>query len=140
MKKLIIFLFTTLLFVSLLSAQNDNCSINIISTDPDNPTNLDCPGKENTFDWRTEYFEVPISFVPDGNMISPYWQTSNVLLDFLTNNDSPNFHDYLPEDGWELLDYNLDYDPVNQPFIYIAMYNKYQSFIRLFRTFSFPIV
>lgn len=125
---------TLCLLVFTLAAQEEQtfpCYYGI-STDPDNPVDTICGNLENTFDWRTEMFEVANN--PALSEIqSPFWDDENPSLSFLAEPFFPTFRDFELEDGWELLHYRMDYAP-NDDYVYFILYNKYESLIRVFTT------
>lgn len=127
--------------LSTLFTQGDPC-FRGITTHPDAPVNPECEDKVNSFDWRTPRYEVPTLIMPDGSISSPYWNTSSILLNFLTNRNTSTYHDFFPEDGWELLSVldNESFSQGNREIVHLVMYNKYESYIRFFRLFGTHII
>ncbi|MEO0724084.1 MAG: T9SS type A sorting domain-containing protein [Bacteroidota bacterium] len=125
---------TLCLLVFTLSAQPCDRSI---STDPDNPVNPQCPELINTFDWRTEMLPVTESTPglpsspPNLEIRSPFWEDESTGLNFLTDPFFSTFHDFEVADGWEMLYIDMEYRP-NKEYVYFMLYNKYESFIRVF--------
>ncbi len=127
---------TACLLVSTLLAQPCDHGI---STDPDAPVNPQCPTLINTFDWRTEMLPVTQSApglpsVPPNNEIrSPFWEDESPSMSFLAEPFYTTYHDFEVEEGWEILFMDMEYRP-NKNYVYFMLYNKYESFIRVFTT------
>lgn len=131
-------LHTLLLFYALalpLAGQDEPCTPTGVTTNPDEPINDLHPFYRNEyFDWRLSEYDAQLD--------------ENELIRRMTNpNEYPGggvYHladagDYLPEDGWELLsvdlglDRNGNWNPQGAGGeIYIILYNKYRSLIRVF--------
>lgn len=118
-------------------AQELNCSELydfVISSDPDNPINERHPQFEQQyFDWRSVYFGINWQGNTNQQEHSPFYQPGNDMLDHLKDKD-----DFKPEDGWELLNYNLGYNLMGNPIpnpkqnIYFILYNRYHAKLRVF--------
>ena len=110
------------------------CDPKGISTDPSNIINDEKDWARNVyFDWTQEEFSINSIYVEGRNISSPFFQGDNTIISrFLDNPDR------LPEDGWELVKFNLgldlesgdEIDPVG--FVYFMLYNKYTSVLRVF--------
>lgn len=125
------------------------CEPRNIRTDFDNPLNNERPDVQNNgvFDWvnNSRFNTVGIAHLQSGNpantIENPFW---------VNDDDAPFSHlalaeesDFLPENGWELLiwdlgyimdgrsnrDFGTSYDLITP---YFALYNKYSGQIRLF--------
>lgn len=133
-----IFLFLWLVGAVGATAQNCNtCGYKGITTDPSQPVNTEKETKKNTFfDWTNlgQYDVFSQNWLPPYNHIeSPFHQTGNFpLAQFIDNPDR------LPQNGWELIKYNLGYkddhtvNGLPNRNIYIVLYNKYTSILRIF--------
>lgn len=117
-------------FVNFAFAQ---CDFNNISTDPSQPLNsLHSDYANQFFDWTKINYE-NINWDNNDNWIrNPFHITSGQVSHF------SNTYDYLPEAGWELISYNFGYKLngstaiSNNKHIYMILYNKYRSIIRVF--------
>jgi hypothetical protein len=127
---------TACLLVSTLTAQPCDRGI---STDPDAPVNPQCPTQVNTFDWRTEMLPVsgnvptPPGIPPITELRSPFWEDESPSMSFLAEPNYTTYHDFEVEEGWEILFMDMEYRP-NKNYVYFILYNKYESFIRVFTT------
>jgi hypothetical protein len=132
MKTSILFIF--LMNICLLSTMNAQPCYNQISTNPGSPQNSHCPDMENVFDWRIEYIPSNSTIDPPGGTFrSPYYDEINTFLHFLTESIFSTYHDFEPEDGWELIgEFFNPVDPAD--FACFVMYNRYESFLRIFTT------
>lgn len=136
MKNYQFILWAICLFVCQPFLSQNNCDPKGITTDPDNPVNTELPYYRNDFfDWRTEFFDVNSNFIGASQVYSPY--STNL------NNNSNTLglavaKDYDPEDGWELMAWDMGFDEDNQPEspaagnIHFILYNKYTSVLRIF--------
>lgn len=83
----------------------------------------------NVWDWRVENYEIvrrPAAGAPIATSItSPFFLPNNTLQPNTVNLALPQVKDYEPEDGWELIFYNLGTlsAPVAEPAF--ALYNRY---------------
>jgi hypothetical protein len=133
-----IILFLLLIVTAATKAQNCNtCGYKGITTDPSQPVNTEKGTKKNTFfDWTNlgQYEVFSQNWPSPYNRIeSPFNQVGNFpLAQFIDNPDR------LPQNGWELIKYNLgfkdDHTPNGLPNrdIYIVLYNKYTGILRVF--------
>lgn len=104
-----------------------------ITTNPDAPTNPECPTQINTFDWRQTHY--PFYWSGDPNLTSvwsPFWNSSNVNIELW--DELFGGKDYHPADGWELIKRGVAPDIIN--FNYVVLYNKYTSILRV--VFALP--
>ena len=105
-----------------------------ITTNPSSPANPEKQSKTNTFfDWRTQYYQVNSSVISATQIESPFYQNNNNnVTHFFENKDMK------PEDGWELITYDLGFNengtPKNPPtdYVFVVLYNKYTSVLRVF--------
>lgn len=85
----------------------------------------------NTFDWRVEDYSTPnykTSIVK-----SPFHENTNPLwMRFLWDDSDYYAPDYHPEDGWEMIKYDLD----KNDFLYLVLYNKFSSILRVLVAFN----
>jgi hypothetical protein len=112
------------------------CDPKGITTNPDAPINSELPAyKNNFFDWRTEYYDVNSSFMNSSQIYSPFSPNLN-------NNSNTTWlslnQDFKPEDGWELIAWDMGFDEDNiivSPItgnVHFILYNKFTSIIRIF--------
>ncbi len=140
-KTLQISLFITIAAMGCAYSQCLNCNTKGITTNPGNSfgnsVNTEKPAKRNTFfDW-TNLGTLPVSSQfwppPYNNISSPFNQDGNIPLSHLLENP-----DRMPEDGWELIKYDLGFNEDGSPKgtttrnIYIILYNKYTGILRIF--------
>ncbi len=146
-------LFTLLLSIFPFTLISQTCEPNGISTNPTNPTNPTAPSTAyiNNFNWFQQavngvLFDMPLNnmsgYYPISAMLNPY-NPSNLLCNYLEEADLDNL-DVYPEDGWELLFFNLgtfpngsSYASANNNVPYIMLYNKYRSTLRIFGNAKF---
>ncbi|MFM9838035.1 MAG: T9SS type A sorting domain-containing protein [Cyclobacteriaceae bacterium] len=105
-----------------------------ISTNPANPINDERPCKKNTFfDWRSEFYNVNSSSIAATQIKSPFFQNDNGNVSHFFENK-----DMKPEDGWELIKYDMGFNEsgaAKNPatdYVYLVLYNKYTSILRVF--------
>jgi hypothetical protein len=103
-----------------------------IRTNFDAPSNTHLPAKTNTFDWRTELYNV--NWLGGTNQVySPFYQINNSSINHLFENK-----DMLPEDGWELFAREFGYkddgtpEPVPTTIPTLVLYNRYTGMFRVF--------
>ena len=133
-----------IIFISLLlglhyisPAQTLNCDQLYdldITTNPDDPVNERHPDFEQQyFDWRTLWYDINWSANTNNQEYSPFYQPDNAIVDHLKDGN-----DFKPEDGWELINYNLGFDLSGSPIpnpresIYLVLYNRYHAKLRVF--------
>jgi hypothetical protein len=105
-----------------------------ITTNPSAPLNLEKPSKANTFfDWRELIYDINSQYILAPQIDAPFNQTDNSLVNHFLDNQ-----DRFPEDGWELIKYDMGYTEAGVPkttpvgFIYVILYNKYTGILRTF--------
>ena len=130
----------TLLLVALLCISQiviaQNCPPKGISTDPDNRVNTEKPSANNIyFDWQTTSYGVFSSNINGSPVTAPFFQTDNTAMNPRFTEDP----DRLPEDGWELIKFDMGLDkvtgannPIPTSFVYVVLYNKFTSVLRVF--------
>ena len=129
------------------------CLPNHISTNPDSPSNASAPSVQfvNDFNWfqqelNSQLLDLQlldmVDYYPVSAMLNPY-NPENVLCSYLSSANLADL-DIYPEDGWELLFFNLGeypdgtaYSTQNSNIPYIILYNKYRSILRLFANAKF---
>ncbi|WP_347065982.1 T9SS type A sorting domain-containing protein [Flavobacterium sp. WV_118_3] len=122
----------TLLAANAVGAQSF-CPPNGISTNPANPVNPLQTNYRNFFDWTTTNAVYPINSQCNPNSYTPNPFESNQLELLPLSLDK----DMKPENGWEMVAYNMGYDNNNNPLLarpehtYIMMYNKYTGIMRI---------
>ncbi|WP_300489221.1 T9SS type A sorting domain-containing protein [Flavobacterium sp.] len=122
----------SLLVANVISAQSV-CPPNGISTNPANPVNPLQTNYRNFFDWTTTNAVYPINSQCNPNSYTPNPFESNQLELLPLSLDK----DMKPENGWEMVAYNMGYDNNNNPLLarpehtYIMMYNKYTGIVRI---------
>lgn len=122
-----------ILFVTNLLFAQSFCPPNGISTNPANPVNPQQSNYLNFFNWATTNPFYPINSFCNPNAATPNPFESNQLemLPLSLNKDMK------PENGWEMVAYNMGYDNNNVPLAarpehtYIMMYNKYTGMMRI---------
>lgn len=127
-----------LLFLPIYAAsqgnETDPCPPTGVTTNPQNPVALH-PSYENNFDWTANQYPA-FAANQSFNQVNPYFASGTPVSHL-----SPNtFRDDSPEQGWELVFYDLGYDINNNLLLsgagsghlYIVMYNKYRSIVRVF--------
>lgn len=128
--------FLTIILITSCQTLFGQCPTTGISTNPDNPVNNQNPNYVNDFfDWRNNTFPVNSNNVNATQIISPYSPNGNLNSNTI---DLSITKDYLPEDGWELIawdmgfdeDMNLDNPPAGN--VHFILYNKYTSILRIF--------
>jgi hypothetical protein len=139
MKKEILILIFGLIGFGIRSQNIDPlCPVKGMTTNPGNAINLENPSYENNtfFDWGAEEFDINSSKFPSSQTtikspFSPNAQNFNVV-------GLSESEDYKPEDGWELLSWDLGYDydglPNSSPtgVVHFILYNKLTSTMRVF--------
>ena len=155
------YIFYVIFFVPFISqAQSNDCIRNgIISTDPDPKytRNQERPSMKNTFDWRDTawqvYHPMVFAFQENGeprNIASPFYThfKSLIMINFAgldrQKSQEPQYLDFHPQDGWELLYKNngvdLEGNPLsialNRPGPLIVLYNRYTGKIRVLAALS----
>ena len=123
------------------AAALEPCAAKMIRTDPYNPFNCEEPGKANRFNWidpnpdaSTPWPEYCLnsSVINQSHIKTPYSQDDNIPINhFLGKPDAP-------EDGWEIIKYDLGYTdegvpastPVDYP--YLVLYNRFTGILRVF--------
>ncbi|MFZ5971554.1 MAG: hypothetical protein ACOYXA_08165 [Bacteroidota bacterium] len=125
-----IFITYTLFLSSLVDAQ----CLKGITTNPSAPFNPEKPSKTNTFfDWRELIFDINSQYILAPQIDAPFNQSDNGLVSHFLDNQ-----DRLPEDGWELIKYDMGYTEAGEPkttpvgFVYVVLYNKYTGILRTF--------
>ena len=107
-----------------------------ITTNPDESVNERHPSfADQYFEWRTFWYD--INWQANSNPVeySPFYQPDNDIVDHLAG---PPEKDFEPEDGWELINYNLGFDLQGNPIpnprqsIYLVLYNRYHAKLRVF--------
>jgi len=105
-----------------------------ITTNPDAPVNTERPDKRNTFfDWRALIYNINSQFINAPQIESPFNQSNNVLVNHFLNNQ-----DRLPQDGWELIKYDMGFNENGTPkttpigYIHLVLYNKFTGVMRVF--------
>ncbi|NHN25217.1 T9SS type A sorting domain-containing protein [Flavobacterium jejuense] len=109
------------------------CEPNEISTDALSPVNPNQPDYINQFDWTTDnsYYNINSQCTPNTFTPNPFQSNQLELLPLSLSKDM------MPEDGWEMIAYNLGYDNNNIPLAakpehtYIMLYNKYTGMLRI---------
>ncbi len=142
-----------LLSLSFLKSNAQVCEPNGVATNPSTASNQSAPNVHyiNSFSWfqhaaNNVLLDIPLSNMNDyyniGSMLNPY-NESNGLCYYLADADLSQL-DVYPEDGWELLFFNLGnypdeafYTSQNSNIPYIILYNKFRSIIRLFANAKF---
>lgn len=111
---------------------------NGISTHPETPVNEDCSTQINTFDWRSEVYDVPyyMGANVNGQLNSPFFESNNIAVPELWDVFSFDAQDMLPEDGWELISNGIteaaNLTPLNSREIaYLVLYNKFTATLRV---------
>lgn len=105
-----------LLFFLVIECSAQVCDPNEISTNPSSATNPEPPNSHyiNNFNWFQQaannvLFDIPITsmsdYYPLGAMLNPY-NDDNSLCYYLAEANLSDL-DMYPEDGWELLFFNL---------------------------------
>jgi hypothetical protein len=122
------------LVISLISVYSEffgQCLPNGITTNPSAPVNNQLPIKKNLyFDWRTPSFKNNATCYPLTQFPSPFYQTGNLEILRVAK-------DYKPEDGWELIDFDMGYDlldnprPVAPQHTHVILYNKLTAVLRI---------
>lgn len=131
MKKIYFALFLTILFT--YHQTYSQCAKGI-TTNPAAPVNNERPDKTNTFfDWTQLLYDINSQYILAPQIDAPFNQGDNGIIHHFLNNQ-----DRLPQDGWELIKYDLGYNEDGTPkttpvgFIYIVLYNKYTGVLRVF--------
>jgi hypothetical protein len=121
-----------------IQSQCDDIQRPRITTHPDRPVNTFNQSRLNLFDWRQPTYPVLLatgSRIPSP-LESPFFQTDNPNI---LNFTHPSTKDMRPEDGWEILKYNLggalsasgiNTHTVSVP--YLVLYNRFLSKMRVF--------
>ncbi|THF51386.1 T9SS type A sorting domain-containing protein [Flavobacterium supellecticarium] len=121
------------LFVTKIILGQSFCPPNGISTNPGNPINPQQTNYLNHFDWTTTNPFYPINSQCNPNAFTPNPFQSN-QLELLPLSLTK---DMKPENGWEMVAYNLGFDNNNNPLLgrpehtYVMMYNKYTGKLRI---------
>lgn len=121
------------LFLFTLHTQYAQC-VKGITTNPDAPVNTERPDKRNTFfDWRALIYNVNSQYITTSQIESPFNQSNNLRVNHFLNNQ-----DRLPQDGWELIKYDLGFNEDGTPkttpvgYIHLVLYNKFTGVMRVF--------
>ncbi|VXC36460.1 conserved exported hypothetical protein [Flavobacterium sp. 9AF] len=109
------------------------CAPNGVSTNPQSPINPNEPTYLNHFDWTTTsaYYSINSQCTPNSFTPNPFQSNQSELLPLSLSKDMK------PEDGWEMIAYNLGYDNNNIPLAarpehtYLMLYNKYTGMLRI---------
>ncbi|MEO4004583.1 T9SS type A sorting domain-containing protein [Flavobacterium sp. CAU 1735] len=121
------------LFVTKMILGQSFCPPNGISTNPGNPINPQQTNYLNHFDWTTTNPFYPINSQCNPNTFTPNPFQSN-QLELLPLSLTK---DMKPENGWEMVAYNMGFDNNNNPLLarpehtYVMMYNKYTGKLRI---------
>lgn len=125
--------FTCIFFLSFSFSVHAQC-LKGITTNPAAPVNPEKPSKTNTFfDWRQLIYNINSQYILTPQIDAPFNQTDNSLVNHFLNNQ-----DRLPEDGWELIKYDMGYTESGTPkttpvgYIYLILYNKHTGVLRAF--------
>lgn len=112
------------------------CEPKGITTNPHAPVNAEIPPYRNTFfDWTKDRYDAKFSTYSQSSVYSPFTNNNyqNENIDALIQSK-----DYLPEDGWELIDWNMGYEEdlseslSKSHYLHFALYNRYRSIMRVF--------
>lgn len=122
-----------ILFVTNLLFAQSFCPPNGISTNPANPVNPQQSNYLNFFNWAITSPFYPINSYcnPNSSTPNPFESNQMEMLPLSLNKDMK------PENGWEMVAYNMGYDNNNVPLAarpehtYIMMYNKYTGMMRI---------
>ncbi|SEQ21918.1 T9SS type A sorting domain-containing protein [Flavobacterium urocaniciphilum] len=103
------------------------------TTNPNFPTNPQNQSFLNNFDWTTTSSSLNINTVctPNSYTTNPFESNQTELLPLSLVKDNK------PEDGWEIVAYNLGYNNNNTPLnvrpehTYYMLYNKYTGIVRV---------
>jgi hypothetical protein len=105
-----------------------------ITTNPDSPVNTERADKRNTFfDWRALTYNVNSQYITTSQIESPFNQSNNLLVNHFLNNQ-----DRLPQDGWELIKYDMGFNENGTPkttpvgYLHMVLYNKFTGVLRVF--------
>ena len=99
-----------------------------ITTNPSQPVNNEKPSKRNTFDWRNTSYPISSVYLLGRNSLpSPHYQNNNGNVSFLFESK-----DIRPEDGWELIQHDLGTNSNKADYVFVILYNKYRSVLRVF--------
>ena len=110
--KKVLFL-SALLFQCIICFSQSACDINQISTNPNSPENPLEPDYLNQFDWTTSNpnYQINSECNPNSFTTNPFESNQYELLPLSLSKDMQ------PEDGWEMIAYNLGYDNNNLPLL-----------------------
>lgn len=133
MKKMKKIYFLLFLNSFIISYSQSFCEPNYISTNPQNPSNPNQPDYANHFDWTTNspYYAINSQCTPNSFTPNPFQSNQLELLPLSLSKDMQ------PEDGWEMIAYNLGFDNNNIPLAakpehtYLMLYNKYTGMLRI---------
>lgn len=103
------------------------------TTNPNSPTNPQNQSFTNNFNWFTNnsYLDINSTCTPNGFTPNPFTTNQTELLPLSLSKDNK------PEDGWEIVAYNLGYNNNNTPLnvrpehSYYMLYNKYTGTLRV---------
>ncbi|MFD2908388.1 T9SS type A sorting domain-containing protein [Flavobacterium ardleyense] len=129
MKKILFFF----LCLSYFSHSQSVCDPNGVSTDPANPINPQNANFTNNFNWTTaeSFLNINSTCMPNGFTSNPFMSNQTELLYLTISKDNK------PEDGWEIIAYNLGYDNnnillnVRPEHSYYMLYNKFTGTLRI---------
>jgi hypothetical protein len=129
-------LFFTIIFLSWFASRSQEvpCPPTGVTTDPTNPQNPITGHTDfiNWFDWTNSDYRTLYDNDNTGYIRNPYFARAGATSTFYDNPD------YKPEDGWELVSFNLgldkdgNLDPERIGQAYFILYNKYRSILRVF--------
>lgn len=124
----------------------DPCSEDLIRTDPYDPINIQNWQRTNTFNWIDpnpeafsfwEEYCLNSSTIPSTHLKTPFSQDDNSVINhFLTSQDK------YPQDGWELIKYDMGFTSAGIPsgasvdYPYLVLYNRFTGILRVFIAFS----
>ena len=139
MKKILIVIIPFFLVKKIYSqifVPQGGCSINTISTNPDNYQNSNDPNELKLWDWRDEDYTV-YEIVPGNGTVGIPTIIRSPFFDMNSNPNTidlvdPILKDFKPKNGWELIikDFGSPTQGVSHP--YFILYNKYSGTIRCF--------
>jgi len=124
-----------LLFTLFQNVMQAQCLVNGIFTRPDSAINTQNPSMINNFNWMARKYLTNAQGATPGNdsIFNPVYQPDNSIIDNLRL-----ALDMKPTDGWELIRRQFGFlqngslqNPKPEQ-LYIVMYNKYSSVLRIF--------
>ena len=128
---------------------------NSSTTNPDFPYNAADPAFVNSFDWRTQNYNIRVknnNLVQNLTVTSPFYYSDSsfkgIAAKFNGIGKYTGGEDYEPTAGWELIKANLGYktdgtlvqDTDVSEFPYFIMYNRYDRTMRVFLFVSNPTI